>query len=56
MDARGIADAELTDHTHRSSLDELTNWHRRPDSCAVGAGRLECGGGGRFGRLRQCGA
>jgi uncharacterized protein involved in oxidation of intracellular sulfur len=26
MDARGIADAELTDTTHRSSLDELTTW------------------------------
>jgi uncharacterized protein involved in oxidation of intracellular sulfur len=26
MDARGISDAELTDPTHRSSLEELTNW------------------------------
>jgi uncharacterized protein involved in oxidation of intracellular sulfur len=26
MDARGIADAELTDATHRSTLEELTNW------------------------------
>lgn len=26
MDARGIADGELTDMTHRSSLDELTAW------------------------------
>jgi uncharacterized protein involved in oxidation of intracellular sulfur len=26
MDARGIADAELTDTTHRSSLEELANW------------------------------
>ena len=26
MDARGISDAELTDTTRRSSLEELTNW------------------------------
>lgn len=26
MDARGIADTELTDTAHRSTLDELTNW------------------------------
>jgi uncharacterized protein involved in oxidation of intracellular sulfur len=26
MDARGITDAELTDTTRRSSLEELTNW------------------------------
>jgi uncharacterized protein involved in oxidation of intracellular sulfur len=26
MDARGIADGELTDGAHRSSLEELTNW------------------------------
>jgi uncharacterized protein involved in oxidation of intracellular sulfur len=26
MDARGIADAELTDTTHRSTLEQLTDW------------------------------
>lgn len=26
MDARGISDAELTDTTHRSSLEEPTDW------------------------------
>ncbi len=26
MEARGIADGELTDTTHRSWLEELTNW------------------------------
>ncbi|MDP2319006.1 MAG: DsrE family protein [Acidobacteriota bacterium] len=26
MDARGIADGELADTTHRSTLEELTNW------------------------------
>jgi uncharacterized protein involved in oxidation of intracellular sulfur len=26
MDARGIADAELAEVTHRSSLEELANW------------------------------
>jgi uncharacterized protein involved in oxidation of intracellular sulfur len=26
MDARGIADPELTDPAHRSSLEELTDW------------------------------
>lgn len=26
MDARGIADTELTDATHRSTLEELANW------------------------------
>ena len=26
MDARGIADGELSDATHRSSLDQLTDW------------------------------
>jgi uncharacterized protein involved in oxidation of intracellular sulfur len=26
MDARGIADTELTDTTHRSTLEELANW------------------------------
>ena len=26
MDARGITEAEITDGTHRSSLEELTQW------------------------------
>ena len=26
MDARGVTDAELSEGTHRSSLDELTSW------------------------------
>jgi uncharacterized protein involved in oxidation of intracellular sulfur len=26
MDARGMTDAELVDGSHRSSMDELTNW------------------------------
>lgn len=26
MEARGIADGELADATHRSTLEELTNW------------------------------
>jgi len=26
MDARGISDGELTDMTHRSSLEDLTTW------------------------------
>ena len=26
MDARGITDAELTETTHRSTLEELTDW------------------------------
>ena len=26
MDARGITDADLVDGTHRSSMDELTEW------------------------------
>jgi uncharacterized protein involved in oxidation of intracellular sulfur len=35
MDARGITDAELTGATHRSSLDELTNWVRWADRTLV---------------------
>jgi len=35
MDARGIADAELTDTTRRSSLDELTNWLQWADRTLV---------------------
>jgi uncharacterized protein involved in oxidation of intracellular sulfur len=26
IDARGIREAQLTEHAHRSSLDELTDW------------------------------
>lgn len=35
MDARGITDAELTDGTHRSSLEELTNWVQWADRTLV---------------------
>ncbi len=35
MDARGIADAELTDPTHRSSLEELTKWVQWSDRTLV---------------------
>ena len=35
MDARGIADAELTDTAHRSSLEELTNWLQWADRTLV---------------------
>jgi uncharacterized protein involved in oxidation of intracellular sulfur len=35
MDARGMADSELTDTTHRSSLDELTNWVQWADRTLV---------------------
>jgi len=35
MDARGIADAELTDTTHRSSLEELTTWVQWADRILV---------------------
>jgi uncharacterized protein involved in oxidation of intracellular sulfur len=35
MDARGIADGELTDTTRRSSLDELTNWMQWADRTLV---------------------
>jgi uncharacterized protein involved in oxidation of intracellular sulfur len=26
MDARGVADTELAEHAHRSTLDELADW------------------------------
>jgi uncharacterized protein involved in oxidation of intracellular sulfur len=35
MDARGITDAELTDTTRRSSLEELTNWVQWADRTLV---------------------
>ena len=35
MDARGISDAELTDTTHRSSLEELTTWVQWADRTLV---------------------
>jgi uncharacterized protein involved in oxidation of intracellular sulfur len=35
MDARGIADTELTDTAHRSTLDELTNWTQWADRALV---------------------
>ncbi len=35
MDARGISDAELTDTTHRSSLEELTTWVQWADRTVV---------------------
>jgi uncharacterized protein involved in oxidation of intracellular sulfur len=35
MDARGITDAELTDTTHRSSLDQLTDWVQWADRTLV---------------------
>ena len=35
MDARGITQAELTDTTHRSSLEELTNWVQWADRTLV---------------------
>lgn len=35
MDARGIADAELTDTTRRSTLDELANWLQWADRTLV---------------------
>jgi uncharacterized protein involved in oxidation of intracellular sulfur len=35
MDARGIADAELTDTTHRSTLEELTTWVQWADRTLV---------------------
>ena len=34
-DARGITDAELTDATHRSSLDQLTDWTQWADKILV---------------------
>lgn len=35
MDARGITDAELTDPTHRSTMEELTNWTQWADRTLV---------------------
>jgi uncharacterized protein involved in oxidation of intracellular sulfur len=35
MDARGISDIELTDGTHRSSLEELANWVQWSDRTLV---------------------
>jgi uncharacterized protein involved in oxidation of intracellular sulfur len=35
MDARGIADAELTDTTRRSTLEELTDWVQWADRTLV---------------------
>lgn len=35
MDARGITEGELTDGTHRSTMDELTNWTQWADRMLV---------------------
>ncbi len=35
MDARGMADGELSDGTHRSSLDQLTDWTQWADKVLV---------------------
>jgi uncharacterized protein involved in oxidation of intracellular sulfur len=35
MDARGISDAELTETTHRSSLEALTDWVQWADRTLV---------------------
>jgi uncharacterized protein involved in oxidation of intracellular sulfur len=35
MDARGMANGELTDGAHRSSLEELTNWTQWADRTLV---------------------
>lgn len=35
MEARGIADAELTDGTHRSTMEELANWTQWADRTLV---------------------
>lgn len=35
MDARGITDGELSDATHRSSLDQLTDWTQWADKVVV---------------------
>jgi len=35
MDARGLVDAELTEGTHRSSLEELTDWTQWANSTLV---------------------
>jgi uncharacterized protein involved in oxidation of intracellular sulfur len=35
MDARGIADVDLTDGCRRSSLEELTDWTQAADRALV---------------------
>lgn len=35
MDARGIREAELVDGSHRSSMDELTDWTQQSDRVLV---------------------
>jgi uncharacterized protein involved in oxidation of intracellular sulfur len=35
MDARGITNAELTEATHRSTLEELTDWVQWADRTLV---------------------
>ena len=35
MDARGLADPDLTDVAHRSSLDQLTDWTQWADKVLV---------------------
>jgi uncharacterized protein involved in oxidation of intracellular sulfur len=35
MDARGISDAELVDDLHRSTMNELTEWHQWADKVLV---------------------
>jgi uncharacterized protein involved in oxidation of intracellular sulfur len=35
MDARGIADADLVEGTHRSSMEELTSWTIESDKVLV---------------------
>jgi uncharacterized protein involved in oxidation of intracellular sulfur len=35
MDARGIADGELSDTTHRSSLEQLADWTMWADKVVV---------------------
>jgi uncharacterized protein involved in oxidation of intracellular sulfur len=35
MDARGIVDSEVSDATHRSSLDQLTEWTQWADTTLV---------------------
>lgn len=35
MDARGIAEGELAEGTHRSSLDELTSWTVEADKVLI---------------------
>jgi uncharacterized protein involved in oxidation of intracellular sulfur len=35
MDSRRISDSEVTDTTHRSSLEKLTNWVQRADRTLV---------------------